>query len=335
MQTFIVDVNGSGDFTKIQEAVDAVPEQRSEPITIVIKAGIYKEKLWIEKPNISLVGEGAEKTVITYDDAAFDIMPDGEKRGTFRSYSAFIGADDVVAKHLTFANSAGAGRKVGQALAAYVDADRVAFYQCRFLGHQDTLFTGPLPPSPIHSKGFVGPREHAVRRHVRQYYERCYIEGDVDFLFGSATVVFESCEIVSLDRQRDPNGYITAASTPEGVPFGYVFHRCRLTSTAAPNTVYLARPWRNYARTAFLDCWMGVHIKAEGWHNWNKQDAEQTVCYAEYRSTGPGAQMDARVPWAVILDADEAQQYTPGLVLGGQDGWSPHTANVSLIEPGG
>jgi pectinesterase len=330
MQTLIVDANGSGDFTTIQDAIDAVPEHRSEPVTIRIKAGVYSEKIWIEKPNIRLVGEGAGNTILTYGDAANDMMPDGEKRGTFRSYSIFIGADDVVAEHLTFANSAGDGRKVGQALAAYVDADRVAFYQCRFLGHQDTLFTGPLPPAAIQPKGFVGPREHAVRRPVRQYYTDCYIEGDVDFLFGSATAVFERCEIVSLDRQSDPNGYITAASTPEGVPFGYVFHRCRLSSPAAPDSVYLGRPWRNYARTAFLNCWMGAHIKAEGWHNWNKLDAEQTVVYAEYRNTGPGAKMESRVAWANILTDDEAQHYATSHVLGGEDRWHPQNVNVSI-----
>lgn len=323
MKELCVDSHGSGDFITIQEAVDAVPAERSEAVTIAIKAGVYTEKLWIEKPNIRLVGEGAEKTIITYDDAADDSMPDGEKRGTFRSYSAFIGADDVTAEQLTFANSAGDGRKVGQALAAYVDADRVAFYQCRFLGRQDTLFTGPLPPSAIQPKGFVGPREHTVRRPVRQYYEGCYFEGDVDFLFGSATVVFKNCEIVSLDRRSDPNGYITAVSTPEGVPFGYVFLHCRLTGDVTPNSVYLGRPWRHYARVAFLHCWMGAHIKAEGWHNWNKPDAEQTAQYAEYRSTGPGAKPDKRVPWARMLTSDEARQYTISHILGGQDGWHP------------
>ena len=323
MKTLTVNKSGSGDFTRIQDAVNAVLEQRSEPITIAIAAGSYKEKLWIEKPHIHFAGEGAQKTIICYDDAAFHPLPNGEKRGTFRSYSVFIGADDFSAEGLTFANTAGRGDLVGQAPAAYVDADRAAFYDCRFLGYQDTLFTGPLPPAPIHPNGFVGPREHAIRRPVRQYYEGCYLEGDIDFLFGSATAVFQQCEIFSHYREDNPDGFITAASTPEGLPFGYVFHRCRFTGDAAPGTVYLGRPWRNYAHVALLNCWMGPHIHAEGWHNWDKQDAEQSVHFAEYRSTGPGAQMEQRVSWSKVLDDDTAQSYAIELVLGGQDAWNP------------
>lgn len=322
--TFIVAADGSGDFTQVQAAIEAIPAQRSAPVTIQIKRGVYKEKILLEKPQVRLIGEGAAQTIITYDDAALKLLPDGTPMGTFNSYSVFIGADDVSAEGLTFANTAGSGDVVGQAVAAYVDGDRTAFYDCRFLGRQDTLFTGPLPPTPKDPKApFKGPRATAPRRPTRQYYRNCYIEGDVDFIFGSATVVFDGCDIVSYDRKREMNGYITAASTPEGQEFGYVFLDCRLCSEAAPQTVYLGRPWRDYARVAFLKCWMGAHIKAEGWHNWDKKHAEQLVRYVEYQNEGPGAQIAARVPWVKILTDDEAQHYTVAQVLAGTDGWLP------------
>lgn len=318
-----VAADGSGDFLTVQEAVDAVPENNSQKVTIHIKNGVYKQKLFINKPWICLIGESVDKTIITFDDYALKTLPEGESMGTFRSYSTFIGGDDFTAENIAFENSAGEGSVVGQAVATYVDADRVVFRNCRFLGNQDTLFTGPLPPKPMIANSFRGPREDAPRRVGRQYYEDCYIQGDVDFIFGSAIAVYHRCEIFSNDRNSGVNGYITAASTPEGQEYGYVFIDCKLVSDAAPQTVYLGRPWRNFAKTVFIDCWMGEHIKAEGWHNWNKTESEQTTLYAEFNSRGPGARMQERVPWAHILKAEEAWNYSIERVLAGSDGWNP------------
>jgi pectinesterase len=170
-----------------------------------------------------------------------------------------------------------------------VDADRVAFINCRFIANQDTIYT--------YGKG------------QRQYFRNCWIEGTTDFIFGASTCWFEDCTILS---KRD--SYITAASTPEGAEFGYVFRNCRLIHNDNARKVYLGRPWRPYAKTVFIDCELGDHIRPEGWHNWDKKYAEKTSYYAEYGSKGPGAE-GKRVSWSHALKAKEVKKYTPENVL--------------------
>jgi pectin methylesterase-like acyl-CoA thioesterase/lysophospholipase L1-like esterase len=322
----IVAQDGSGQFTTIQEAINTIPENNNERVIIQIKEGIYKEKLEINKPLISLVGTDKEKVKITFGDYAKKQFSSGENMGTFSSYSILLTGDQFLAKNITFENHAGCGTVVGQAVAVYVDGDQMEFDHCSFLGSQDTLFTGPLPPKPIEGNRFGGPRDGLERRVGRSYFSNCYIEGDVDFIFGSATAVFHNCEIFSLDKSSEINGYITAASTPIDEKFGYVFIDCRLTSNAAANTVYLGRPWRDYAKTVFINCWMGEHIKEEGWHNWEKQHAEKTTCYAEFNSCGPGGNMEKRVKWAKVLTEEEAKEFTIENVLGEKRDWP------SLVE---
>lgn len=325
--SIVVAADGSGDYTSIQAAVDAVPATNEERVIIFIRNGFYYEKLHIEKPMISLIGESANETIISFDDHATKAFPDGELYHTFYSYTVFVGADDFIGENMTFINTAGPGEKVGQALALYADGDRACFRNCRLIGNQDTLFTGPLPDVPIDRSFFGGPREGAPRRHSRQYYENCYIEGDVDFIFGSATVLFNRCDIFAKNRgAAEPdaiNGWITAASTPEHAPHGYVFNECRLLGDAPAGSVYLGRPWRNYAKTIFIRCWMGEHIAPAGWDDWNKLEAQPTVYYAEYASTGPGGSRDKRISWSQQLTADQAADYSLAQILAGADGWSP------------
>lgn len=319
----IICKDGNGDFNTIQAAINSIPDDNSERVMIHIKPGIYKEKIDITKPFITLIGENPDKTIITFDDSANKLLPDGNKMRTFNSYSVFIDGDDFIAENITFENSSGDGSIVGQAVAAYVDGDRAIFRNCKFLGCQDTLFTGPLPPKPIEGNTFGGPKEGKPRRNVRQYYENCYIRGDIDFIFGSATAVFNQCEIFANNRSMDVNGFITAASTPQGNKFGYVFINCKFTSDSAPHTVYLGRPWRDYAKTAFINCWMGAHIIQEGFHNWDKLHAEKLVDYVEYNSYGPGASMDKRVSWSRSLTDEEAEEYSILNILSGNDNWQP------------
>ncbi|WP_338551953.1 pectinesterase family protein [Paenibacillus sp. KS-LC4] len=323
----IVAADGSGDFTTIQAAVDAVPATNQERVVIYVRNGVYKEKLHIEKPMISLIGENVNETIISFDDHATKAFPDGELYHTFYSYTVFVGANDFIGENMTMINSAGPGEKVGQAIALYTDGDRACFRNCRLIGHQDTLFTGPLPEVPIDRSFFGGPREGAPRRHSRQYYESCYIEGDVDFIFGSATALFNRCEIFAKNRgAKEPeaiNGWIAAASTPAHLPYGYVFNECRLTGDAPAGSVYLGRPWRNHAKTIFIRCWMGEHIAPAGWDDWNKLDAHPTIEYAEYASTGPGGSNDKRTSWSQQLTSEQAEHYAPEQILAGADGWSP------------
>lgn len=281
---FVVAQDGTGNFTKVQDAIDAVPHLRSNRTTIFIKKGTYKEKLSLPstKTNITFIGEDVKETILTFDDYASKKNPFGEDIGTSGSSSFFIYGDGFEAKHITFENSSG---PVGQAVAVRIDGDQVKFEDCRFLGFQDTLY-------PHGSKS-------------RQYYKNCYIEGTVDFIFGWSTAVFDNCEIFCKS-----GGYVTAASTEEGTDYGFVFLNCKITGDAPANSFYLGRPWRNYAKTVFINCFLDKQIKPEGWHNWGKPEAEQTTFYAEYNNNGPGYVPSKRVNWAHLLTAEQAKAYT-------------------------
>lgn len=318
METKLIRVqqNGTGDASTLAEAfAKAVAIPANLAVEIHIGAGTYQEKLDLERDNVTLIGEHAETTILTFDDYGLFMMPDGIKRGTFRSYTLYVHGDKFSAKNLTFANTAGFGPKIGQAVAVYADGAQMSFENCRFLGRQDTLFTAPLPPTVIEWGGFRGPRENAPRDNNVHYYKNCYIEGDVDFIFGGAAAYFEECEIHSLTRNSDPDGYITAASTPEGRPYGYVFDRCHFTSDCEPETVYLGRPWRDFAKTVIMRSELGAHIKKEGWHDWNKEEAKKLAFYAEYENYGPGASPETRVSWSHQLTEEEALNYTKEKVL--------------------
>lgn len=319
-----VSKNG-GAYESLGAALSTIPADNTEEVTIYLQEGIYREKLVIDQPYITLIGDGAHKTILTYGDYARMIMPDGSNRGTFRTQTLMVNTHDFTARDLAIENSAGYGKEVGQAIALYVDGDRNSFLDCRLLGCQDTLFTGPLPPTAYQAGGFTGPLEHAPRINGRQYYCRCYICGEVDFIFGSATAYFEECEIFSLKYDEEPAaanpeeqkiyGYVTAASTPEGQEFGYILDRCRLTGNCPPNSVYLGRPWRSFAKTVYLNCELGEHIRQEGWHDWDKTEAHATIRYEEYRSLGPGAKPSLRAGFSRQLSDQEVQAYTKERIL--------------------
>jgi pectinesterase len=311
-----VDKSYNGDFTTIGEALASI-ENDTNHVEIFIKSGTYKERIEITRPNITLIGEDRETTIITYDYYARMQMADGSSRRTFRTYSTFLDGKNITAKNITFVNSAGVGEKVGQAIAVYAEGDLLKFSNCSFLGSQDTLFTGPLPPKVIEPGGFTGPKEFAPRINSHQLYENCYIRGDIDFIFGSATAYFDHCEIFSQDIGKEMNGYVTAPSTPEGQEFGYVFHECNFTSNCPNESVYLGRPWRNYAKAVFLNCEIGAHIKKEGFHDWNKPDSHETAYFAEYHSFGPGANTTKREAWVKQLTDEEAKKYTKENVFQG------------------
>ncbi|MBW6534041.1 MAG: pectin esterase [Mariniphaga sp.] len=287
---FVIAKDGSGDFTTVQEAINAVPDFRKNKTTIFIKNGIYKEKLVLpaSKTNVSFIGEDVEKTILTHDDFASKKNRFGEEMGTTGSSSFFIFGEGFSAENITFENSSG---QVGQAVAVRINGDKVAFKNCRFLGFQDTLY-----PHGENS---------------RQYYKNCYIEGTVDFIFGWSTAVFDNCTIFCKDR-----GYITAPSTLEKTEFGFVFLECKITGNAPEASFYLGRPWRPYGKSVFIKCEMGDHIKPGGWHNWGDPEKEKTAFFAEYESFGPGANPQKRVRWSHQLSEEQVQKYHPVKILG-------------------
>lgn len=287
---FVVDIKGKGDFISVQEAIDAVPDFRKARTSIFIRNGVYKEKLVLpaSKTNVIMIGQHVDSVVLTHDDYASKKNRFGEEMGTTGSTSFYVFAEDFTAVNITFENSSG---PVGQAVAVRIDGDRVAFHNCRFLGFQDTLYP------------------HG--RNSRQYYDKCYIEGTVDFIFGWSTAYFNECVIYC----KGP-GYITAPSTLEERRYGFVFSNCSIEVGAPEHSVYLGRPWRPFGKSVFLNCTLGKCIKPEGWHNWRKKTNEKSAYFAEYQNTGPGAQPWERVSWSHQLSAAEALDYEMNKVLG-------------------
>jgi pectinesterase len=310
-----VDAKGGSDYVDISEALEAAKAFADMKVIIHIAAGVYKERLVIQQNNLSFIGEDKSTTKITYSDAAHDILPNGEKRGTFRTSSVFIDCDNFYARNISFYNEAGQGQEVGQAIAVYADGDRLVFEDCIFDGYQDTLFTAPLPLKEIQKGGFKGPKEFAPRRLGRHLYKNCYIAGNVDFIFGGAIAYFEGCELFLRNRNEDINGYVTAPSTFEGQKYGYVFNHCHFTSNCPPSSAYLGRPWRNYAKAVVINSEIDGHIKKEGWHDWNKTEARDTMYFAEYGNYGEGASNE-RAPFVKMLTKEEADEYTIENVLG-------------------
>ena len=261
------------------------------------KKGIYKEKLIIPQwlTNIEILGEDRDATVITYDDHANIVNPlTGKGMGTFRTYTVKVEGSSITFKNITIENNSA---RLGQAVALHTEGDRLIFINCRLLGHQDTVYTG-----------IAG---------TRLFFKDCYIEGTTDFIFGPSTAWFENCEIHSR-----ANSYITAASTPQDRPYGYVFNNCRLTADADIDKVYLGRPWRDYGYTLFMNCDMGRHIRPEGWHHWQKE-RQQTARYMEYNNRGEGAATDKRAAWTRQLTKKEAQKITMETVFAINDTWAP------------
>jgi pectinesterase len=291
----VVSADGTGDFKTIQRAVDHALDRApilgpTERLIIEIRPGVYRERVRVppDRPRVTFLGKDAASTVITAN------MSAAAAGGTFFSAATDVSGAGFEAENITFENSFGVG---SQAVAISVHSDGAVFRKCRFLGWQDTLYAAS----------------------GRQHYRECFIAGHVDFIFGNAAAVFDRCEIHS----RGP-GYIAAVSrTTPDMPTGFVFRECKLTGENTGKGVFLGRPWRAYARAVFLGCWMGDHIRPEGWDNWGNADNEKTAWFGERGSTGPGAEAARRVSWTHSLSEAEASSFAPDVFLRGADGWSP------------
>ena len=294
-KSITVALDGSGDFKTVQEAIDAAPTSNSDRTTIRIKPGTYVGLVVVpmSKPNVTLEGDDLTTTFISYALNVQDPIPSNVPP-RMNGNGVIVLGDGFRAKNLTFRNSSG---DHGQAMALRLQCDRASIVNCHLLGWQDTLLT------------YSG----------RHYFRDCHIEGRVDFIYGAATCFFENCEILSKN-----GGYVTAASTPEDHPYGYVFSHCKLIGGGeSPAPTYLGRPWRPFASVTFVDCEMGDHIRPEGWHNWGKESNEKTARYREYKCTGPGADRSQRAPWTRELSDEEARKYTIENILKGDDNWDP------------
>jgi pectinesterase len=296
----IVALDGTGNYTSIQAAFNAIPLNNKKPVSIFIKNGIYKEKLSLDssKSFVTITGEDKFKTILTYDDHTGKVSSKGDTINTRTSWSFLIRADNFIAANITFENSA--GFSAGQAVAVESDGDKAIFKDCRFIGNQDVLFTNSA--------------------RSRQYYEHCYIEGTTDFIFGSATAWFQQCHIHS-----KKNSHVTAASTSKDNQFGYVFNDCILTGDTSIHSASLGRPWRPYAAVVYLHCFIGEHIRPEGWSTWNNNDNHKTARYSEFESYGASSDPTQRIAWSKQLTAEEAAAITIKNVLRGWDPLKPYS----------
>ncbi len=301
-----VAVDGTGDVKTVSEAIAKVPENNKTRFTIYIKKGVYNEQIRIpaSKPFITFIGESAETTKLSFD------INNKRAGTTSAAYAVYIGGHDFHAENLTFENSFDyrANIKNGgtQAVAVLTEADRLIFKNCKFIGWQDTLYA----------------------KNGRQYFENCYIEGHVDFIFGQAAAVFDNCEIHS-----KADGYIAAPMRfAADETSGFVFINSKLTGANTDKGVFLGRPWRPFGRTVFLNTKMDAHIRAEGWNNWGNAENEKTAYFAEYNSSGAGAKTNERVKWIHQLSKEEAKQFETENFLKGKDGWNLKTADDKWLE---
>ena len=317
---YVIAADGSGSYTSLQAAVDAA----APGDTLILRPGVYRERVVIHRDDLRL--EADDGAVLTGSGCAKDRYPDGTEKGTFLSATLLVLGKNVTVENLTVRNDAGDGRDVGQAVAVYAAGDRGLWRNCRFIAHQDTLFCGPVMQKVLDA---VAPRSAAgvecvpsvgdsPLTHGRQYFENCFIQGDVDFIFGPYRCWFEGCTLFMNAR----GGWYTAANTPQAQPWGLVFHRCRLTGECADGAARLGRPWRAYARTLFLGCEMDACVSPAGFEDWQNWDGVRPITdrCGEWATTGARRDQSTRHPAQKRLTDEEAAQVTPESVL---DGWNP------------
>ena len=311
-KTFYVAADGTGDYYSIQRALDMAP--KSGGAVLSISPGVYREVITVDKPNITIrsANPDASKTVIVNDRSA------GQNGGTLHSATVNITGDNFFAENITFQNDFNRTHEQvsqgSQALAISVTGDRAIFHNVHLLGNQDTVYLGSRGCSQ-NSQGCTP---------TRQYFSDCYVEGNVDFIFGDSKAVFENCEIHSTPHN---GGYLTAQSKhyPDE-DSGFVIDHSRLTADpGVVGNVFLGRPWRAYSTVIYVHTWMGDKIAPAGWSEWHAEQTHMldTTFYAEFDSSGPGANHDQRDPHTHFLTPDEAKQYEPTVFLRGNDNWDP------------
>jgi pectinesterase len=283
-----VAADGSGEYRSVQRALDSLSRSNATPTQIRIKPGRYYEKILVDKPNVTLCGETnrERETLLTFDDNA------SSAGSTSGSYSVKVTASDVSVENITIQNSTGPGV---QAVALMVQGQRAQFRNCRFVAYQDTLYT--------HSG--------------TQYFRDCFIQGNVDYIFGGATAVLENCSLYTIESGTA----ITAPSTAENEPYGIVFLGGEATahSSIRAGSQHLGRNWRPFGSTTYIGTWLGDHISDAGWGRMGGNTLD-TARFAEYETTGPGASPSTRAPQSKQLSDAEAAAYTVENIFGT---WKP------------
>jgi pectinesterase len=277
LKSLVVGRNEICDFSSIQEALDSCRNVNG-PVKITVLSGEYYENITLYQSNITFIGIGSVKVIGN----RYAKQKDEHLReiGTFQTATLFINGENISIENLEIINNAGPGEKVGQAIALYSEGNNVTFKYCSFKGYQDTICLGPLPELQKNGQPFSTPEIRTTYVGNKSHFISCYIEGTIDFIFGGGEAVFQGCEIKSLRRSLNKEGYITAASTSKHKK-GFYFYQCCLTAEADVSNVYLGRPWRNYAKTTFANCIVGSHIHPNRWDDWGNKANRKTVTYKE------------------------------------------------------
>lgn len=289
-------------------SINDILRNASKGDTIRLAKGIYNEKVIINTDGIHIVGEDMNETIIRNKDYYHKIMSDNNECNTFRTYTVYCGGNNVTLKNLTIENTAVPSKKFGQAVALHVNCDNFLCENCIITSAQDTLFTGPLPLDLLQRyKNFL-PSDQQKANPMRQVYKNCVIYGDVDFIFGGATALFEACTIKCIEREHSTSniGYIAAPSHSLETKYGYLFYNCNIETLDPDSSIFLARPWRDYGCAAFINCKLGKQISPLGFDKWNDTNRDKTARFYEYTEN---TNLADRVSWAHQLTKDEATEY--------------------------
>jgi pectinesterase len=301
VKNLVVGRNDICDFLSIQEALDSCREENL-PVKITILSGEYYENITLYQSNITMIGIGSVKLIGN----RYALQKDEHLReiGTFQTATLFINGENISLENLEIINNAGPGEKAGQAVALYSEGNNVTFKNCSFKGYQDTICLGPLPELQKNGLPFSTPEIRNSFQENKSQFISCYIEGNIDFIFGGGEALFQGCEIKSLKRPLNKEGYITAASTPKDKK-GFYFYQCCLTAEADVSNVFLGRPWRSYAKTTFDSCLAGSHIHPNRWDDWGNKANRKTVTYKEINNTYTCQSDINTLDWIDFIQIDE------------------------------
>ncbi|XP_021768576.1 pectinesterase QRT1-like [Chenopodium quinoa] len=281
-----VNLNGTGDYKTITEAIDSVPIRNTRRLILHIMPGVYREKIHIPKtkPFITFMGDPDNPPIITGNDSASSTRGDGKPLSTFQSATVAVDADYFIASNIIFENTAAhnVGSVGEQAVALRISGSKASFYECRFYGSQDTLYD---------HKGL-------------HYFRNCFIQGSVDFIFGYGRSLYENCTLNSVAKKV---ASVTAQKRSKtSMSSGFSFKDCKVTGSGK---VYLGRAWGDYSRVVYSFSFLDKLVNPLGWNDWGKSNRDSMVYYGEYKCIGPGSNITGRVPWSRVLTDKEAQPF--------------------------